>query len=236
MRMNLEPPSFISGNKSYAQYEKDLKQWSRLTSLDKKLQAELVVYKLEDHESKIKEKITTQIGDQLEGKEDGIDVLLNFLKNIYDVDDMGDAHKKYVDFRGRTRKQGESVTQYITEWENLYHKAKNAGCALPDIVLCFELLAGAKLDQISEKLVLTGVDYTSGKTKKDLLEQMKKALRKYFSSDGSTAEMDSQVQQTLISSQLMTELETALVADGWTKPTRKKKKICYSGDRKKAEL
>ena len=224
MRMNLEPPSFISGNKSYAQYEKDLKQWSRLTSLDKKLQAELVVYKLEDHESKIKEKITTQIGDQLEGKEDGIDVLLNFLKNIYDVDDMGDAHKKYVDFRGRTRKQGESVTQYITEWENLYHKAKNAGCALPDIVLCFELLAGAKLDQISEKLVLTGVDYTSGKTKKDLLEQMKKALRKYFSSDGSTAEMDSQVQQTLISSQLTTELETALVADGWTKPTRKKRK------------
>ena len=71
--MNLEPPSFISANKSYAQYEKDLKQWSRLTSLDKKLQAELVVYKLENHESKIKEKITTQIGDQLEGKEDGIE-------------------------------------------------------------------------------------------------------------------------------------------------------------------
>ena len=54
-------------------YEKHLKQWSRLTSLDKKLQAELVVYKLENHESKIKEKITTQIGDQLEGKEDGIE-------------------------------------------------------------------------------------------------------------------------------------------------------------------
>ena len=34
--MNLEPPSFISANKSYAQYEKDLKEWSRLTSLDKK--------------------------------------------------------------------------------------------------------------------------------------------------------------------------------------------------------
>ena len=75
MKMNLEPPSFISANKSYAQYEKDLKQWLRLTSLDKKLQAELVVYKLGEpnHESKIKEQITTQIGDQLEGKEDGIE-------------------------------------------------------------------------------------------------------------------------------------------------------------------
>ena len=71
--MNLEPPSFISANNLYAQYEKDLKQWSRLTSLDKKLQAELVVYKLENHEFKIKEKIMTQIGDQLERKEDGIE-------------------------------------------------------------------------------------------------------------------------------------------------------------------
>ena len=47
--MNLEPPSFISANKSYAQYENDLKQWSRSTSLEKKLQAELVVSKLENH-------------------------------------------------------------------------------------------------------------------------------------------------------------------------------------------
>ena len=43
-----------------------------------------------------KEKITTQFGDQLERKEDRIDVLLNFLKNIYDVDDMGDAYKMWI--------------------------------------------------------------------------------------------------------------------------------------------
>ena len=75
---NLEPPSFISEDKKYGQYAKDLRQWSRLTTLKKILQAEMVVYKLEGHASGIKEKIMTQIGDKLEGKEDGIETLLTF--------------------------------------------------------------------------------------------------------------------------------------------------------------
>ena len=57
----LEPPAFMSEVKSYAQYKKDLRMWSRITQVDKKLQAELVVYKLEGHPSGIKEKITTAL-------------------------------------------------------------------------------------------------------------------------------------------------------------------------------
>ena len=56
----LEPPSFVSEKKSFGEYKKDLLRWSRLTSLDKKVQAEMVVYRLEGHPSRIKEKITTQ--------------------------------------------------------------------------------------------------------------------------------------------------------------------------------
>ena len=45
----LEPPSFVSEKKSFGEYKKDLLRWSRLTSLDKKVQAEMVVYRLEGH-------------------------------------------------------------------------------------------------------------------------------------------------------------------------------------------
>ena len=38
----LEPPSFVSEKKSFGEYKKDLLRWSRLTSLDKKVQAEMV--------------------------------------------------------------------------------------------------------------------------------------------------------------------------------------------------
>ena len=39
----IEPPAFISDQKSYAEYKKDLKRWSRICGVEKKLQAEIVV-------------------------------------------------------------------------------------------------------------------------------------------------------------------------------------------------
>ena len=55
------------------------------------LQAEMVVYRLEGHPSNIKEKIVTQIGDELEDNE-GIKALLEFLATIYDDDDLADVN------------------------------------------------------------------------------------------------------------------------------------------------
>ena len=61
----VEPPTFISDSKSYAEYKKDLLVWSRICGIEKKLQAETVVYRFENHSSRIKEKVNTQIGDKL---------------------------------------------------------------------------------------------------------------------------------------------------------------------------
>ena len=63
--------------------KKDLLRWSRLTSVKPELQAELVVYRLDGHPTNIKEKIVTQLGDDLEGDADGITKLLNFLETVY---------------------------------------------------------------------------------------------------------------------------------------------------------
>ena len=82
---------FISDTKSYAEYMADLNLWSRITSLEKKLQADVVVYRLEGHPTRIKEKITTQLGDTLQNNEDGIKELLIFMDSIFLEDDMADA-------------------------------------------------------------------------------------------------------------------------------------------------
>ena len=75
MSRNIEPPpAFVSEKKSYAEYKNDLEMWSRITGLDKKLQAETVVYRLEGEPSRIKEKIVTQIGDKLKDNENGIGI------------------------------------------------------------------------------------------------------------------------------------------------------------------
>ena len=72
MSRSVEPPNFVGDEKTYAQYKLDSQQWSRISGIEKKLQAEMVVYRLEGHPSRIKEKISTQIGEKLIDNADGI--------------------------------------------------------------------------------------------------------------------------------------------------------------------
>ena len=62
--------------------------WSRITSIEKKLQAEVVVYSLDGHPSGIKEKIQVGIGSKLEDNEEGMEELIGFLDGIYLQDEM----------------------------------------------------------------------------------------------------------------------------------------------------
>ena len=80
---HLEPPSFISENKKFSEYKQDLERRSRLTSIEPELQAENVIYMLQDHPSRIKEKIDTKLGDEFVQNKDGIQLLLQFLSTIY---------------------------------------------------------------------------------------------------------------------------------------------------------
>ena len=173
----MEPPAFISNKKSFATYKKDLKRWTTLTTLEPEKQANMVIHFIPDDDP-IKENIDTQMDDDELAKADGIENLLEFLAGIYKTDDMGDAYDSYVEFIKLRRKKGVSIKIFISEWENCYHKVKNNGCEMSDMVLAFSLLDTSELSEMDRKLVLTGVDYTEGKESGTLLSQMKDALKK----------------------------------------------------------
>ena len=162
-----EPPAFISETKTYSTYKYDLKMWSRITSVPKASQAEVVVYGLEGHPTGIKEKIIVSIGDTLENADNGIDLLIAFLDGIYQEDDMSAAWTKYKNFNKISRGDSVSVNDFIAEFEKEYLLAKSAGCEYSDIILAFRLLEGSRLSETDEKFVLTGVDYPEAKTKKN---------------------------------------------------------------------
>ena len=149
------PPAFVSDKKSYAEYNKDFEMWSRITSLDPKLQAEVVVYRLEGDPSRIKEKIVTQIGDKLKDNPDGIKELTTFLDGIYKKEDMAEAWDRYSEFASATRKQDQSMAEFISEWKNIYYKAKSVGCDFSDTILAFKMLQDANLSEMDVELVLT---------------------------------------------------------------------------------
>ena len=212
----VEPPAFISNKKSYETYKKDLKRWTILTTLEPEKQANMVIHFIPDDDP-IKEKIDTQMNDADLAKKDGIDTLLKFLADIYQTDDMGDAYDCYVEFIKMRRKKGVSIKIFISEWENSYHKVKNNGCEMSDMVLAFSLLDTSELSEMDRKLVLTGVNYTEGKAKKTLLSQMKEALKKFVGKSViSSTEEDTKPVKVEDSTYITSEnLERVLLMKGW---------------------
>ena len=79
----IEPPMFLNQDKLYVSYKEELKNGSRITCIDKRIQVELIVYNLYSHTSGIKEKIQDGNGDKLEGNGGGIDDMITFLDEIY---------------------------------------------------------------------------------------------------------------------------------------------------------
>ena len=110
-----EPPSFISDEKSMAEYEEDVPMWSRLTTLQPEVHAEAIVFHLGKQKHPIKEKIMTAIGSKIKNNKEGLSKLLKFLKTIYKADEMADAFSKYVDFEKRKRENGEKIQEFIAD-------------------------------------------------------------------------------------------------------------------------
>ena len=216
----LEPPTFISENKPFEIYQQDLRRWSRLTSLEKKLQAEMVVYKLENHPSNIQEKITTQLGEELVDNEDGIEQLLTFLEGIYKKDSMADAWEKYILFEKNKYDAKVPLKQFIAEWENKYHKLKNVGCEYSDMILAFKLLDASNLSEVDQKFVLTGVDYGKGLRKETLFDQMKESLKKFKGQSVIKGDDEKALAST---DTYLAKMEDVFLSKGWKPPPPKKR-------------
>ena len=215
----MEPPAFISKKKTYATYMKDLKRWTTLTTLAKEKQANMVIHFIPDDDP-IKEKIDTQMAEEKLSCPEGITNLLAFLAGIYKCDDMGDAYDSYVEFVKLRRKPGVPIKSFISEWENCYHKVKNNDCTMSDMVLAFNLLDTSDLSDMERKLVLTGVNYTEGKSNKTLLSQMKEALKKFIGKGVvASNEYEAKAVKTEESTFITADnLEKVLLSQGWKKP------------------
>jgi hypothetical protein len=213
----LEPPSFISETKSYETYEKDLKRWALLTSVDETKQALMVVHYLDGDPSGIKDKIDSEIDDKNLQTKEGIEPLLAFFKKIYQKDSLADGFDKYISFEKLKRSSNTSIQEFIPEWNSAYKKTVNIGCSLSDKVLAFKLLDAANLTNMEKNLVLTGVKYEEA----DLQGQMENALRKFVGRSVLSGDVESIEESTYLTAD---NLEKVLFNKGWVKKKRKEEK------------
>ena len=219
---SFEPPSFVSKTKSYAAYKADLKRWSRITAIDKKLQAEVVVYSLDGDPSGIKDKIEVGIGTKLEDNENGIADLITFLDSVFQQDEMSEAWIKYKTFQRLSRKSNQDILSFISDFEKEYNLAKSAGCEYSDTILAFRLLEASNLSENDEKFILTAVDFEEGKKNKDLEKQMKSSLKKF---QGRSVLSNNESKEVLkVDSALINQVKDVLIAQGWEKPERQRRR------------
>lgn len=227
MAQTIQPPSFVSDLKTYAEYKEDLKRWSRLTSLDKKLQAEMVIYHLDNHPSRIKEKIVSEVAADKLQSADCITHLITFLDEVYGKDEMTDMWEKYKLFSHHFRKPNEAINDFLPNWEMAYRKLKATGCEYPDSVLGLKLLEDAQLSELETKLVLTGVNFAEAKTNKDLQNQITKSLKKFT---GRSVISSGKTSDNLAVSSIKTEptfvaqMEEVLLAKGWKPPKKNRRR------------
>ncbi len=64
------PPKFIDCASEYAEYKRKLERWTRITKVEKKQQAEVVLYHLEGHPSRIQDKIDSYLGNDIIEKDE----------------------------------------------------------------------------------------------------------------------------------------------------------------------
>ena len=223
MAQSIEPPSFLSETKTYNEYKEDLRRWSRILSLDKKLQAEMVVHRLDGHPSRIKEKIVTKIGSKLEDNPEGIKELIKFLDSIYGVDEMANVWERYKSFSSHARKPNQDINEFLPDWEMCYQKLKTSGCEYPDTILGLKLLEDSQLSDMDTKLVLTGVDYAKAKTDKDLLQQISNSLKKFTGRSVISNKSDNLAVSVKGEPTWLSEVEEVLLAKGW-KPQHKERR------------
>ena len=171
----VETPKFSKGR--FAAYKNKVNFWKGVCGLPKKKQAGHLALALpNDLEDPLQDQVMEQFTCEELEVDDGVKILLDFLEKKYGKDELLDCLDKYKDFRDFVR-TGESITEYISNFDIKYNRLHKLGVILPPSVLAFELIRNANVLKDEEKLVLTGLDFSK---KDELFDMAKLSLRKFL--------------------------------------------------------
>ena len=172
---SIPPPGFKG--KSYEQYRVELGAWESITEVAKKKQAVTVAFSLpEEHETRIREKVFTELTIEELNVDEGLKKLTDFLDKKLKPDDIADSWYKFNDFDECKRESDQSVNDFIVKFDQKYQKVVKRGITLPSEIVAFMLLKRSNLTKEERQLVLTGMDYSK---KTELYEQAQKSLQKF---------------------------------------------------------
>lgn len=161
------PPKFDS-NSSYETWKRDVKLWTKLTSLEKNKQG-IAVYLSLTGQAK---DLASEVPEADLEKDGGVDAVIAKLDDLFLADkglrQFAAFHKLY----NMKRAVEENVGTFISDFEHAYFKFKQYEMELPDRVRGYILLSSCNLSQNERKLVLSGIDDVTYDNMKDSLKRI----------------------------------------------------------------
>ena len=216
MTTRVNPPS-LTKSKNYERFKQEVLAWSEITELKRDKQGIAVVLSLpEEDENQIKDKVFDQIPVDDLKDDSGLDILLAFLDKHLGKDDLADSLDKFEDFDEFSRKDGQSIQEYIAMFDSKYRKVEKKSMALPSEILAFKLIKKANITKEEKMLVLTGMNFENKLT---LSEEAKASLKKFKGDKICTNEN----QAIKLEPAYLAENEEVLLAAGYvkSKPSRR---------------
>ena len=131
---------------------------------------------------------------------------------------MTEAWNKYKEFVRLKKDPSQPVTEFIAEFDKKHKQAKQSGCEFSDTVLGFKLLEAASLSETNKEFVLTAIDFRVGKETKNLLDLVKRSLRKFQLRDRMAGNKDEGQIVFKEEDAFVASVKNALLEDGWKPP------------------
>ena len=132
----------------------EIEMWQVVTELNKSKQGPVLYLSLN---AKIRQQCASLTKDEL-NKDDGLDKLINKLRDLYAVTEDQAMYNAYERFETFHRSNSMGMTDYINEFEQLNQKLVLYGMQLPSAVLAYQLLKNANLPKDKRDLARVTVN------------------------------------------------------------------------------
>ena len=169
------PPVFTD-KIPYNRWVNELKFWDKITKIDAKEKGLAVALSLPVN-SDIRDKVFTEMTVEELNVDDGLQKLITFLDKEYKKEEIAEVYDAWSKFDKLNRSSGETMENYLREFDKCQKQIKKFGIEMPDPVLAFQLLDYSGISQSEKQIVLTGVDYSK---KGKVYEQMVLSIKKFF--------------------------------------------------------
>ena len=233
IKVNMDCP-LLDECPSFEQYQKLVKMWTKTTDIPKHKLASLLSMTIPVNSTKYGDDLREDLFENIDPElltdnVDGVKLILDYLRSRIGRNEREAQIETFVRFLKYQRRGGQTIEEYILEFERHYKRCKTLNILFNDNVSAFLLLYNANLNEVEYKLIkgVMNINEDEGKlyrkTREKLLEMLTNSIGEVVNPQSNLGNEILLTQHNNQSLQLNQQALDVLAAHGWKPPSRPNK-------------